>query len=287
MKVNLVTVVGDFHASLTLVQMLKHYRSLVDRIYLVYYQTEKQGEQSQRDCDEFVEYLKKYDVLPDHMLTYVGQKYDWDQVTNLYNETTATDKKAYWIIADCDEFQYWPTEPRLVAEDCEKKSYRFVTGGFVDRIGENGEFRGIPDPNADLNSLFPLVGFFRYPLSKACPNKVVMVRGGQKVCSGQHYAIFDNGTNSWGGHHPLMNPGFKIQTHHFKWDHTVIERLRETGESGCSYSEEYSLMREEILKNDGKINIHDKRFMVERFRPELGYNSYKHWPRVCEMLDRV
>ena len=72
------------------------------------------------------------------------------------------------------------------------------------------------------------------------------------VTNGQHYAILD-GETVWGeegAKHPLRYPpgrgeGF-IQVHHFKWDSTVLERLKEVSETEEDYTfwEEYKKMYE-------------------------------------------
>lgn len=288
-KLNLVTVVGDFHKSLTLVQMIKHYYKLVDAIYINYYVTEVTAEQSIGQSEQLISFLRENGVyFPNvNVMTYIGQKYDWDQVTELYNNTTSLDKKAYWIIADCDEFQIWPVPPREIAMNCKKRGYTFVTGGFLDRIGEEGRFSEILSPEDDLDALFPLVGFFRYPMSGACPNKVVMVKGGQKVCSGQHYAIFPDGSNSWGTKHLLRYPVDEcfVQVHHFKWDRSVLHRLLDVSKSKCKYSEEYATMRKNI--KNCKIDIKDKAYNIERYDALLGYDSYRHWNKVKNNIINV
>lgn len=289
MKLNLVTVVGDFHRNLTLIQMLKHYSNWVDEIYIEYH---IMGGRPLMSYLEFTNYLGKY-LSPEirekiHITLRGGYKYDWDKVTEYYNIRTSSDPNAYWIIADCDEFQIWPRSPREIAEECERKGYTFVTGGFLDRIGPNGTFPKIEGPESDLDKLFSLVGFFRNPISGACPNKVVMVKGGQKVCSGQHYAVFDDSTNSWGKSHPLRYPIEEcfVEVHHMKWDWTVLERLKETVDSGCKYFEEYARMRDYIIDNE-RLDILNKKFYIEEYDPSLGYDSYTNWNRIKNTIVKI
>ena len=44
----------------------------------------------------------------------------------------------------------------------------------------------------------------------------------------QHFVDFGNGETSWGKSHPLRYPVEKnfTQVHHFKWDYTVLQRLK-------------------------------------------------------------
>lgn len=280
-KVNLVTVVGDFHKNHTLVQMIKHYLPMVDSIYINFYYTDNSSILLEEYLFQNGIDLEKHNIF---IINLAGKKYDWDRVTDFYNDTTALGKEnEWWIISDCDELQYWPVSPKEVAWECDQKGYTFVTGGFLDRIGKNGTFPTI-NSQSDLDVEFPLIGFFRYPMSGACPNKVVMVKTGQQVCSGQHYAIFPDGSSSWGTKHRLRYPveDCFVQVHHFKWDSTIVERLKETYESGCSFCKEYEKMYNSIL--DNRINVENKRFYIENYSPELGYDSYRHWNRVKNIV---
>lgn len=280
-KLNLVTVIGDFHFPLTAVQMLKHYRPLVDRIVVNYYVTrEEPGMNAYESARKFQEYLKENGVEPDDFIVFSGKKYDWNKVTDLYNATTRYSRD-WWLIADCDEFQIWPKDPKEIIQECEKEGCTFVTGGFLDRIGEGGKFTEIKGPESNLDELFPLVGYFRNYLSGACPNKVVMVKGGQEVTSGQHYAQFPDGTNSWGTEHPKRYPVDKcfVQVHHFKWDSTVMSRLEETGKSGCNYASEFETMRRALERG---LDISNPKYRIERFKPDLGFYSYKQWNEVMK-----
>lgn len=291
-KLHLVTVVGDFHKDLTLIQMLRHYRDMVDDVVVVHYITgDKKPSEFAKESLDFSEYLKKNGCSDRTVIhTVTGPKYDWDRVTEFYNSITCNplnNPGDWWIIADCDEFQVWRDEPRNIIEEAEKLHCTFVTGGFLDRIGENGTFPEIKSPDDDLDKLFPLAGFFRYPMSGACPNKVVAVKSGQKVCSGQHYAVFPDGTNSWGSQHPLRYPIEKcfVVVNHMKWDSSILERLKETAESGCKYSEEYARMIESIKNN--RIDITDPRFMIEQYVPERGYYAYRRWNQLRKQIVQI
>lgn len=291
-KLRLVTVVGDFHKDLTLIQMLKHYDPLVDQKVIVHYVAGKKSPtEVAEESVEFSEYLQKNGIKNCIIQTVTGAKYDWDKVTEFYNSITCNplnNPDDWWIISDCDEFQIWKDDPRTFIEEAEELGCTFITGGFLDRIGEGGIFSKIEGPDSNLDELFPLVGFFRYPLSNACPNKVVAVKSGQKVCSGQHYAIFSDGTNSWGSQHPLRYPIEKcfVQVHHFKWDSTVLDRLKETGLSGCSYSDEYYRMWKAIRATDC-IDVANSEFKIEKYNPEKGYYSYKYWNQLRKQIVKI
>lgn len=279
-RLNLITVVGDFHFPLTLKWMLKHYSKLtrLDEIHIVYYETLGDPAKYQ----EFIEIVKEFKPVI-HKVS--GKKYDWDKVTEFYNKFT--EGPDWWIVADCDEIQYWIVDPREAVQECINFGKTFVAGGFLDRIGEYGSFPEITSSDDDLDKLFPLVGHFRYLMSGACPNKVVLKYGDQKISSGQHYAVFEDGTNSWGGNHPQCCSGIAVQVHHFKWDSSVLQRLKETGDSRCNYSDEFYKMFQAIVFNKFRIPIEKPKFMIERFNPSLGYHSYSRWNEVFREIQKV
>ena len=138
---------------------------------------------------------------------------------------------------------YWDDIGSII-EECEENGWEFVTGGFIDKIGVDGEF---PIVNSDTNlwEAFPISSFFRYPLSGACPNKVTLMKGRIHLTPGQHYALIE-GQTTWkwqGWNHPLRYPmerGF-TQVHHFKWDSTCADRIRAVANVGehYSFSDEY------------------------------------------------
>ena len=82
--------------------------------------------------------------------------------------------------------------------------------------------------------------------------------------------------------HDLRYPVGKcfIQVNHFKWDISVMSRLREVSRIKESYTfhAEYKKMFDYILDNFGRIDIRDERFMIERCGKN--YYSYTQWDKV-------
>jgi hypothetical protein len=136
----------------------------------------------------------------------------------------------------------------------------------------------------------PEAGFFRYPLSYACPNKVTLMKGKVKVCSGQHYVQFEDGTTSWGSEHPKRYPIEKnfTQVHHFKWDYSVLERLKQVSKTkaNVSFAQEYKLMLDEIIKSDYKIDLTKPEFMFQRLG-NGNYHQYEKWNDLRKKIVRI
>tara|TARA_Y100000356_G_scaffold42528_1_gene33171 strand:- start:360 stop:1208 length:849 start_codon:yes stop_codon:yes gene_type:complete len=269
--INLVTVCG--HNTTMLKHMLNHYKDIVDDIFVVVYLSSDKD----KVLSEVNEITRDLNI-DIHRKTF-EEPFNWERVTQLYNETKLLKPNDWWIISDDDEFHLYPKSINELIEDCEEYGYKFITGAFLDRIGKGGIFPKIND-DSDIWKEFPLVGSFRHPISNACPNKTVVVRGDIKITNGQHYAMIDN-EDTYGDrwNHPLRYPIEKcfIQVHHFKWDSSVINRLRDVSrlKKSYTYHEEYKRMFDYIVDNNFRIDIKDSRFMIE----ESGniFSQYPHW----------
>ena len=284
-NLNLVTVVG--HNITMLPHMLKYYQQFVDEknIFIVVYR--------QDENDGILEQIEELGLTPYKVVT--EPKFHWEKVTELYNEVKMTKPNDWWIVSDDDEIQIYPKPIDEMIDECEIKGWEFITGGFIDRIGENGSFPFV-DSNTNIWETFPYAGFFRYPLSGACPNKVCIMKGKIEITNGQHYAHID-GKDVWGEegvNHPLRYPpgrgeGF-VQVHHFKWDSTVLERLKEVSETEEDYTfwKEYKKMYEAIRDSDWKINVDEPKFGLEKQVPfENEHWDYQHWNRLTKGIIKI
>lgn len=277
---NLVTVVGrNTHL---LPHMLKYYENIVDNIYVGVYR--------QHEDDGILEEVQELGIKP--FMTVTDEKYNWERVTEIYNAIKGTNPNDWWIVADDDELQVYPYDIEEIIKECEINGYEFVTGGFLDRIGPDGTFPDI-SPDTDLLKAFPLAGFFRYPLSGACPNKVTLMKGSVNVTSGQHYADFGNGKNSWGSYHPKRMPIQEVftQVHHFKWDSSCVERIKEVADTKKKYTYwwEYKKLYDAIEKNGFTIEINNKEFLVEKMKnfSYINYYDYPHWETLTDTIIRI
>ena len=284
-NLNLVTVVG--HNITMLPHMLNYYQQFVEEknIFIVVYR--------QDENDGILEQIEELGITPYKVVT--EPKFHWEKVTELYNEVKMTKPYDWWIVSDDDEIQIYPKPIEEMIDECEIAGWEFITGGFLDRIGDEGTFPFV-DSNTNIWESFPYAGFFRYPLSGACPNKVCVMKGKIKITNGQHYAHID-GKDVWGeeeAHHPLRYPpgrgeGF-IQVHHFKWDSTVLERLKEVSETEEDYTfwKEYKKMYEAIRDSDWKINVDEPKFGLEKQVPfENEHWDYQHWNRLTKGIIKI
>ena len=259
--IRLVTVIG--HGVNLLPHFIKHYQTYVNEINIVCYNSDLHPNIS----DQVKSIISEYDNV--RVVKEVNHhNFDWEMVTKLYNEVKSSYKNDWWVVADIDEFHLYPKDNlhRLIL-DCELNGWDIVRGGFIDRIGEGGTFPKIKDSES-IWSQFPVMGFFRYPMSYACPNKICVSRGWVTLTNGQHYASIDGHTTwkwqGWG--HPLIAPinTHSVQVHHFKWDETSIERIKRVADTNkdYSYSDEYMKMYKELEKSKFLIDLNNEEFMI-------------------------
>ena len=279
--IRLVTVIG--HGTNLLPHFINHYKKYVDEINIAVYETDMYPSLSDEvkqiiDNEDNVKIIK---VIKDRV-------FDWEKVTQLYNFVKNTQSNDWWVVADVDELQLYPDDDlRKVINNCEENGWDIVRGGFIDRIGEDGEFCEIKDDKS-LFEQFPVMGFFRYPMSKACPNKICVMKGYVELTSGQHYAKID-GQTTWkwqGWNHPLINPNDYIQVHHFEWDKTCIDRIKAVVDVNqeYAYSNEYSTMFLSLRKSRFKINVNHKDYMIEHSYGEPEFKRYKQWNKLIKKI---
>lgn len=280
--IRVLSVIG--HGKNLIPHFVKHYTPLVDEINLVVYQSDIEPNliEEVRDIVEKYPNVKIVKTLTDRI-------FDWEKVTQLYNFVKSEYPNDWWVIADIDEFHLYPTSLEKLILDCEMNGWDLVRGGFIDRIGKDGEFVEL-DKKKDIFKQFPLTGFFRYPLSKACPNKVCVVKGHVEITSGQHYAKID-GYTTWkwqGWNHPLIAPyqTHSVQVHHFKWDSTCGDRIKAVADikQSYAYSDEYKMMYDKLRKSRFKIDITKPEFMFEDSEGRVDFNQYRQWNKLINKI---
>lgn len=280
--IRLVCVLGHGHELLP--HFIEHYSKYVDELNFVIYESEA----SPRILSRSKPIIQQYNNCK--IVKVVRERvYDWEKVTILYNMIKSKHKKDWWVVADIDEFHLYPNNDlKSMVEICDDNLWSMVRGGFVDRIGEGGTFPKI-EQETSLFEQFPYAGFFRYPMSQACPNKVCVMKGDVEITNGQHYAIID-GHTTWrwqGWNHPIIAPydQYSVQVHHFKWDQTSIDRLKKVAEVNqpYAYSKEYLKMYEELKKSNFIVDIRNRDYMFLKSN-KVNFNGYRHWDKLLRRI---
>jgi hypothetical protein len=276
-KIRLVTVTGS--RTDTLWHMLNHYKDLVDEMYVVVYEWE--GSSTYNEVLKITKQFDKAKIIE----RVTKEKFNWEYVTQLYNETKMLFPDDWWIVSDDDEFHIYSKPLNEIISECERNGWELVRGGFIDRVGQTGNFPKI-NKKENIFDQFPVAGFFRYPMSGACPNKVCIMKGYIEITPGQHYAKID-GHTTWrwqGWNHPLIAPieEYNVQVHHFKWDSTCIERIKQVADIKKDYasSSEYLKMYQSLRSNNFEIDVTNGDYMFEY----VGDNDYKQWDKLFKKI---
>ena len=98
-KIRLVTVTGS--RTTTLPHMLSHYTDIVDEIYVVVYEWENFS--TYNSVQEIVSYFPNAKIVRRE----VKEKFNWEYVTQLYNETKLMHPDDWWVVSDDDEFHVY------------------------------------------------------------------------------------------------------------------------------------------------------------------------------------
>jgi hypothetical protein len=279
----LLTVIG--HGIELLEHHIKHYQKYVDEINYVVYETDLYPSLA-NEVKEIVESynnVKVVKVIKDRV-------FDWEKVTHLYNLIKYKKPNDWWVIADIDEFHLYPNNDldKLIS-DCNNNEWELVRGGFIDRVGANGSFPELK-ANENIFQQFPVMSFFRYPMSNACPNKICVMKGGIEITSGQHYAKID-GYTTWrwqGWNHPLIAPvdTHSVQVHHFKWDSTCINRIMVVAsiKQEYAYSNEYQKLYNELRKTKFRIDLDEQKYEVVLSDGYAEFQRYTKWNKLIKKI---
>jgi hypothetical protein len=277
-KIRLVTVTGSRVD--TLWHMLNHYKDLVDEMYVVVYEWEGSS-----TYNEVLKITKEFNTAK-IVQRVTKEKFNWEYVTELYNETKMLFPNDWWVVSDDDEFHIYSKPLKEIISACNTNGWELVRGGFIDRIGQTGDFPKI-NKKENIFEQFPVAGFFRYPMSGACPNKICIMKGYIEITSGQHYAKID-GHTTWrwqGWNHPLIAPvdEYNVQVHHFKWDSTCVERIKQVADIRKDYasSNEYLKMYQSLRSNNFEIDVTNQEYMFEYVGKEI---DYKQWNKLLKKI---
>jgi hypothetical protein len=122
-----------------------------------------------------------------------------------------------WVVwCDSDEFQVYPQPLRDIVAQCETARVDFIRGAFIDRIA--ADFSLAPfGHERSVWETFPQTFNVSAALAGADPRKVTLARGRIQISDGNHFPLTNGSLRTLTGW---------VQVHHFKWDATLIERLR-------------------------------------------------------------
>lgn len=150
----------------------------------------------------------------------------------------------HWC-ADSDEFPDENLDLHDLAEKCEKTNANHIKARMVDRLAPHGQ----------LTEMLPAPSLFKqYPLQASVTSK---------LCGGYDIKV-PFCKDPYHGHHDFQHPGltsrYLLRLNHFKWDDTVVERMRKRFRQNVENEDPYLDERRKFLKHyeeHGKINVED------------------------------
>ncbi|MGH3821278.1 MAG: hypothetical protein ACRDRA_00295 [Pseudonocardiaceae bacterium] len=272
MNVHLVSMLGG---DVTVVpQMIEHYRGLgIESFHLIRH-AETAGNEVYEQTGKLVD-----EAGLELAQTHVGP---WDEELNLrlIQEAMVERPGDWFVIADLDEFQLYDRPLLDLLAWCHREGYDLIEGCYLDRLGRDGGFP--PALPGSLWEQFPLAGMLSFPLLGATPTKVTAARGGVRLEHGHHRALSGRAAP----HHEVY-----AQVHHFKWNDTVVPRMRlrkEKFQSG-EWKVVFPTVVGEVLRfldhltaHDGRVDIAEPLFM---FHPSGGsFADYPHWAEAVRQV---
>jgi hypothetical protein len=198
-------------------EFVQHYRRLGVERFLLTLQQEPDAAQGDKEAhrNRFRQTLTDLDI---HEAHYWEQAFDakgkGEHHRRLQDEKISRDDWVVWC--DSDEFQVYPQPLRELVAQCETAQIDFIRGAFIDRIA--ADFSLAPfDPERSVWETFPRTFAVSAALAGADPRKVTLARGRIHVGDGNHFPLTNGSLRTLTGW---------VQVHHFKWNATLIERLR-------------------------------------------------------------
>ncbi len=264
-KVHLVTVVGS-HVEL-LPHTLSHYTELgVDSLMVCVHLDEY--------CDPL--YSAVCNICQKYSANVVGvYAGKWLRCVNqfLYHEARHAHPDDWFLLADVDELQVYPSDIHELLESLSSDGYDSVEGCLIDRIATDGGFPKV-ESNMPIWQQFPLGGMITSPILGGDMRKVVAVKGILQLVSGQHFALEGNGCPR----EKLYVPAF-----HFKWTAGVVERLERRADFYRNNQDPIWVESQRFIdyyrQHDNRIDVADPNFFIADCS-----NGYPQWDIVKELM---
>ncbi len=167
---------------------------------------------------------------------------------NIQNAFVKPDEWIVW--ADIDEFQMHQKDLNIQAKEFDKAGINICGGFLVDRIARSGKLVNF-EPTKPIWSQFPIGASITRDIVQGQIHKVTMSRNTVKIKYANHDPLKGQKNLRWA---PQRNPVF-----HFKWDISVMERLKirltESWKQRCPWWVQTERLFQHIYNNNGCINL--------------------------------
>ncbi|MFF1693516.1 hypothetical protein ACFVXC_07830 [Streptomyces sp. NPDC058257] len=254
-KPALIAVIGPVEPAL-LAAWATHYRGLgIERFHVAFHFPDHVPDAWRH---QLVAASHELDITPAAVSTGPWHEHTNSELRDALREEAGT---GWHLLADADELQTYPAPLDEVIATSEAGGHRVVGGLMLDRVAADGRLAHW-SPVTGLDWAFPLGGHLTHRLLRGDPRKIVLVRSGVTVASGNHRAP---------GHKP--DPEALACVHHFKWRSGVLDDLHRRVERFTSgdWSEHTPAVRDEAHRlldhtdrHGGRIDVGDLRFSFRR-----------------------
>ena len=276
-----ITLFSGIGTDLRLLQpFLAHYRRLgVDRIFLAVHLRRHEP----ATVALVTEMATQFDAVVDSVWIDAGlnhrRRYD-ERLAMIRRRCAPSD---WALLADLDEFQHYDCGLEAAVRHCERTSSDYVVGTIVDRIAIDGGFP-VLQPN-DLWNQFPLECELTRNVLKAAVTKVGVFRAGVHVGPGHHAVLPSCAASAC----PLDD--VHAEFHHFKWDSTVVERLRQRREEvrgeGWDWWQESDAFLVYLDDHGGQLDLADETLAVRRSQVRGPAGNANGGPKAAIRVNRA
>lgn len=264
-NVSLVSCVGVKSGTELLIHFLDYYESLdVDR-FLIILHTPRGDDRN----PVFREILKSRDITPVEEIPIYSARIKMTRSKRVVEKYCSAND---WVLyADLDEFQLYPKQLKNVLDECENANYDFVRGRLVDRIAPNGKLKKIYS-KPSLWEQFPYKAYCTANIMGGWDHKVCVAKSKIKFSDGGNHAIdygYSEQKNYEISHNKINTYPDLIEIHHFKWDSTLMQRVKEKlsraggdldSVHGNSFIKEYLRLKQHI-EQYGYVQTTDAEFI--------------------------
>tara|TARA_R110002049_G_scaffold183741_2_gene351753 strand:- start:101 stop:952 length:852 start_codon:yes stop_codon:yes gene_type:complete len=222
-KIYLVAHVGVQSGANLIRHFLDHYYRLGVQNFLVILHSDK-NEHILRDS--VLSILRHRNIVPVMEVNTYDYRLRQERVNFVLDQYVTDDD---WVVhADTDEFHEYPDGLLNLVKRCETSGHTFVRGTLVDMVSASGELKEITRWPS-IWEQFPKSSDLTGKIGRGWTKKICCAKGGHRAGDGGTHSV-DFGLGRLGNFeaclsHPMCHPD-ELRVFHFKWDSTVLTRLR-------------------------------------------------------------
>ena len=167
-----------------------------------------------------------------------------------HHDRVQKESGATWFVwADIDEFQVYPQSVPAMIAGWVREGALACSGFFVDRVTRSGEL-------VDFDHAEPIWG--QFPVGATVTRDVVAGQVNKVVCS--HVSVrVQHGNHDPARDQKIRWAGRRVPVFHFKWDRTVVRRLRvrltENWKARCHWWTQTARLLETLKANGGRLPL--------------------------------